>query len=658
MLLNTRTYDFKDFDKMEELGGPPYAILSHVWGTPEHEVTYADMQNPEVAQRRHGWPKVQQFCALAHQNGLEWACDDTCCIDKSSSAELSQAINSMYLWYAGARVCYAYLSDVEDSDTEDPRAEGSSFRRSRWFRRGWTLQELIAPRMVLFFSKSWHSLGSKFSLARVIEEITNVDCAVLMHRRLLDDVSIARRMSWASARETSKVEDRAYSLMGIFGVYMPTIYGEGDRAFIRLQMEIIRRSTDQSIFAWGTPYDFQVLLDNASAFSDGPRWAADFRSLLALSPDSFKGSANIVPFPTSHFSTCTHSGISCDIPEYTPTNCGIQIHLPLWVFPRRAAGLALLACKDSSTGDIVSLFVRRTNTNLLYVGAYTRDTRPTQNIDWHPRFRTFLIQPRIHPACSHILKAVRLSRLYLHSYNTNRLRSIARALASGDLMLGLPSDAGVYSKSRRTSFIIHDSLLQRLAQIELKVLGYGDLSPPFVGWAPRRLWHHAPGVGLKLTLEPLGECEDSESVRNDCTSCRAAVLFSRQHGDAQCEVGAAFALVFGVTAEGTLWITVAIVKPDRDCPGHVGESDGHVTHKLVRDLLAGFDVATDKTIKSAGYDVSRWVEGTYEQRTDDIPPRVVRVSLARWLAREARHSSNKGSVMTYTIGLEVDFRGE
>ena len=120
-------------------------------------------------------------------------------------------------------------------------------------------------------------------------------------------------------------------------------------------------------------------------------------------------------------------------------------------------------------------------------------------------------------------------------------------------MLRLPSDAGVYSKPRRTSFIIHHSLLQRLAQIELKVLGYGDLSPPLVGWAPRRLWHHAPGVGLKLTLEPLGECEDSESVGNDCTSCHAAVLFGRQHGDAQREVGAAFALSGRAQTQAPVW---------------------------------------------------------------------------------------------------------
>ncbi|RDX41410.1 HET-domain-containing protein, partial [Lentinus brumalis] len=245
-LLNTRTQKLKRFDSDSDR--PRYAILSHVWG--KDEVSLIDIQDLAKAKKKDGFQKVSQSCAVAHQDGYSWIWIDTCCIDKTSSAELSEAINSMYAWYGEAEVCYAYLSDVKDSSQEDPSGDGSSFRSSRWFTRGWTLQELIAPRSLYFLARNWKRLGTKRSLADVLQDVTLISRSVLLHERLLDDVSIARRMSWAARRETTRVEDRAYSLMGIFSVNMPTIYGEGEKAFIRLQLEILRQSPDQSIFAW------------------------------------------------------------------------------------------------------------------------------------------------------------------------------------------------------------------------------------------------------------------------------------------------------------------------------------------------------------------------------------------------------------------------
>lgn len=169
---------------------------------------------------------------------------DTCCIDKSSSAELSEAINSMYTLYKKSYLCIVYLDDVDGAwwDFE--------LKYSRWFTRGWTLQELIAPRVLLFFDKHWKFIKTKDSIATLLAEITGIDTKVL---RTGDTkgISVAAKMSWAAKRTTTRPEDLAYSLMGIFDVNMPTIYGEGDKAFIRLQEEIMKKSNDQSLFAWG-----------------------------------------------------------------------------------------------------------------------------------------------------------------------------------------------------------------------------------------------------------------------------------------------------------------------------------------------------------------------------------------------------------------------
>ncbi|KAI0676567.1 hypothetical protein C8Q78DRAFT_998370 [Trametes maxima] len=191
-------------------------------------------------------------CEIAERAGYEWVWLDTCCIDKTSSAELSEAINSMFFWYLSADICYAYLFDVSDHD--DPRERGSSFRRSKYHRRGWTLQELIAPTSVLFLSQAWNTIGSKHSLLEPLVEVTGIDADILLGLEKMTHVSVAGRMSWAAKRETTRVEDRAYSLLGLFGISMPIIYGEGPRAFMRLQQEILKQDPDESLFAWGRIY--------------------------------------------------------------------------------------------------------------------------------------------------------------------------------------------------------------------------------------------------------------------------------------------------------------------------------------------------------------------------------------------------------------------
>jgi hypothetical protein len=224
---------------------PPYAILSHTWGGKNDEVTYKDMID-DTGIEKPGYRKLG-FCGKqAAKDGLDHFWIDTCCIDKSSSAELSEAINSMFSWYQKAEKCYVYLSDVSDSisgsDEESSQSWKPDFRRSRWFTRGWTLQELIAPAVVQFFSKEGTFLGDKGSLEQTIHEITGVAVKALQGF-VLSRLTIEERMAWAENRETTCKEDKAYSLLGIFDIHMPLIYGEGEeKALKRLQKEITESS--------------------------------------------------------------------------------------------------------------------------------------------------------------------------------------------------------------------------------------------------------------------------------------------------------------------------------------------------------------------------------------------------------------------------------
>ena len=283
-LLDTDTLELCEFQPGSI---PEYAILSHTWG--DQEVLYDDARHGRdhllACGKTEGLDKLLKSTAEAAKNGYQYLWNDTCCIDKSSSAELSEAINSMFVWYRDSEVCYAYLADFDSTEGEPIES-----RPIRWFTRGWTLQELIAPMKVYFYDKNWVRFGDKSSLAAQLVAVTGInelvfrwhfdpvyyiDCdgyhtypnedhspghspesRCTFCRRDLNHViqsfRTATRMSWAASRETTRPEDIAYSLLGIFGVNMPMLYGEGERAFLRLQQAILQTSTDQSILAFNT----------------------------------------------------------------------------------------------------------------------------------------------------------------------------------------------------------------------------------------------------------------------------------------------------------------------------------------------------------------------------------------------------------------------
>jgi hypothetical protein len=231
---------------------PPYAILSHTWDPNGGEVTFKDLMD-QTSKNKAGYAKLR-FCAKQAANDhIQYFWVDTCCIDKSSSAELTEAINSMFRWYRNSNKCYVYLSDVSASgyDENDGLRRSTwklEFRNSRWFTRGWTLQELLAPASVEFFSLEGTRLGDKTSMEQQVHEITGISLEAL-RRTPLSYFGIDVRMSWAANRETSRQEDMAYSLLGIFDVQMPSIYGEGkENAIIRLR-ESIEKSTNSKPIA-------------------------------------------------------------------------------------------------------------------------------------------------------------------------------------------------------------------------------------------------------------------------------------------------------------------------------------------------------------------------------------------------------------------------
>lgn len=260
-LINARTLSLEDFTLKPK---PKYAILSHTWEVDE-EVSYQEMLNKSNLHKK-GWTKIQKTCGLAVQSGLEFAWIDTCCIDKSSSAELTEAINSMFAWYHKAEECYAMLSDI-------PPHKHSEIMKSRWWSRGWTLQELIAPRHLSFYDSAWCFAGSRERYCDQITQHTRIPESVLRQELSLDNFPIAVRMSWASKRSTTREEDEAYCLLGIFDVSMPLIYGEGRKAFLRLQEEIAKRTNDLTILA---------------STADEPRYG-----MLATSPRGFESCSQV-----------------------------------------------------------------------------------------------------------------------------------------------------------------------------------------------------------------------------------------------------------------------------------------------------------------------------------------------------------------------------
>lgn len=184
-------------------------------------MTYKEMRKrPDEAASKKGYQKIKLCAEQAKKDGIDYIWVDTCCIDKSSSSELSEAINSMFHWYRDAHICYAYLHDVPAfSDSNAYESWIATFKNSRWFTRGWTLQELIAPRSLMFYSQRWFAMGSKADFAYYIQERTSIPMEVIFTGDF-SQPCIAQRMSWAAGRSKSRKEDAAYCLMGLFDIKM------------------------------------------------------------------------------------------------------------------------------------------------------------------------------------------------------------------------------------------------------------------------------------------------------------------------------------------------------------------------------------------------------------------------------------------------------
>lgn len=339
-LLNTTTLEFGEFFDDEI---PEYLILSHRWG--KDEVSYQQMESGNVPNGQ-GSDKIRGFCQLAAQKWVEWAWVDTCCIDKKSSAELTEAINSMKRWYSNAQECLVYLSDVQKGDP------AQSIQGSEWFRRGWTVQELLAPQQAIFFDKQWSQLGTRFELRDDISVAARIDSEFL-ERGKWSNTSVACKMSWFAHRQTSRIEDMAYSMLGIFDINMPLIYGEGWKSFKRLQVEIVNSTNDESIFAWD-PWD----------------GSSRFMPMLAPHPKWFESFGEV---------TWTRSARRNRRPPYTATNKALEISirsadfnlsldsistLPyrdfLYNFSHRRHQFSLLRldCRDAD-GDALCILLRR-----------------------------------------------------------------------------------------------------------------------------------------------------------------------------------------------------------------------------------------------------------------------------------------------------------
>ena len=327
-LLSTDRAELHSFHSPDIIPGG-YAILSHVWG--ENEQTFQEIQQLQIAcatssvdliahhkygpamslnPRDHVCEKIRKTCLVAESYGYNWVWNDTCCIDKSSSSELSEAINSMFRYYALAEVCLAYLADVPSSASF--AGTSPEFRDSRWHKRGWTLQELIAPSFLVFLSRDWTYLGSKHELAPPLESITQIPAAVLRNEEEPSRFSIAQRMSWAKGRETTRVEDRAYSLLGIFQINMNTLYGEGPRAFVRLQEKIMKTSIDTTIFAWGLRLTWKSFSQVIETYPHHHAHPIPDLYLLSTSPQEFSRARGI-RFDSSCSSLATFSEVLYDV---------------------------------------------------------------------------------------------------------------------------------------------------------------------------------------------------------------------------------------------------------------------------------------------------------------------------------------------------------
>ncbi|THV01903.1 hypothetical protein K435DRAFT_376728 [Dendrothele bispora CBS 962.96] len=261
-LIDTRTRRLVEF---AESGAviPPYAILSHRWlhgeeatfqefmelqtksspislarlGCLGHRDTVTQERRQEL-KRKSGFRKIFAACQKARDDGFDFIWIDTCCLDKTNHEEIATNIKFMYSFYQNSEVCYVYLADVWK---EGMPWEHATFCRSEWFQRGWTLQELLAPRQVVFFDAAWNRIGDKHQLKDAINHLTGIPPSVLEGTTSIQSVDIQTRMSWCAGRKTTKSSDLAYCLLGILGVVMEPNHGEDvETAFERLQAKLVQ----------------------------------------------------------------------------------------------------------------------------------------------------------------------------------------------------------------------------------------------------------------------------------------------------------------------------------------------------------------------------------------------------------------------------------
>lgn len=370
---------------VSELRQTPYAILSHTWG--HEEVSYQDFGNPEQAKSKSSYDKIVKTCQLAASRGLQYAWIDTCCIDKSSSAELTEAINSMFRWYRQAEVCFAYISDLplrKGGPALDWLKDGPCYR---WFSRGWTLQELVAADRIEFYDAGWEYRGDKAALIRQLHLTTGIDKQVLADSNILPEIPVARKMSWAASRQTTRTEDMAYCLLGLFDISMPMIYGEGERAFIRLQEEIAKETNDLSLFAWTS---------KETQNTEG------FRGMFARSPAEFADCRNVVRW----------TDFLAPRPEFVITNHGVRLETSLGLAENKQFVLDLGCCSSAVRGERLGIYLHQTGSrfvrqrsNELY---YTQDPRL-----WIGRKSTVYIQKRLSPEEEQRIRLELASRIYV-----------------------------------------------------------------------------------------------------------------------------------------------------------------------------------------------------------------------------------------------------
>ncbi|KAI6043673.1 hypothetical protein EDC04DRAFT_3107095, partial [Pisolithus marmoratus] len=368
-----------------------YAILSHRWQKSQ-EVDHDEMMNlmkmetskREEVKQRSGYEKILRGCEQAISDGFDWLWVDTCCINKHSSSELSEAINSMYRWYENSTKCYAYLYDI-DGPTFPVEQDLERYSKHKgwpeWFSRGWTLQELIAPRDVQFFNKEWVSIGNKRELADILEKITRISRDILISGMNSGVCSVAQIMSWAADRETTRPEDRAYSLLGLFGVHMPMVYGEGKSAFQRLQLEIIRLPNDHSIFAWDPEGRIRrcgsILADDPSDFRDcGSIWSMEpewFVQRLKSHVQHPSVAGRIMPtnLIKSAVLAVRRNALVRELSTCSIASGGLHISLPVVPYPGSSSRFrATLGCVASPEGPLTTIDLHSDSTRYFrYFGA-------------------------------------------------------------------------------------------------------------------------------------------------------------------------------------------------------------------------------------------------------------------------------------------------